>query len=321
MILWILVMLMCGKCCRFQVAEMAVSCVGSSLWTVSFCGNQRRCFFDHCSLSLDSTLNTMLETNPKGRSTTLFKALLGALLVGGTTLTAGSAQAALFTITCNFTVVGNVPGNECLGASGVGWFTSPGVETPIVGPPQLGDKRLNIQSYNFNDFTNAGDFIKASGRFDFSWLDQGAVGVSTDDTWSLRAVFDDAITGDLTPPSLATGELNYTFAIIGSDFKFSSVEIDSAHIGLGSTVETFINGGSSPYLVSTNGGTQTKPLGGTFVAVKTSYSIPGAAGINSFSNGFTQTDHVPGPLPLVGIGAAFGLSRRIRSRIKDARLA
>jgi hypothetical protein len=35
----------------------------------------------------------MLETNPKGRSTTLFKALLGALLVGGTTLTAGSAQA------------------------------------------------------------------------------------------------------------------------------------------------------------------------------------------------------------------------------------
>jgi hypothetical protein len=306
-----------AKWCRFQWIEMAVSCVGSLLWTVPFCGNQRRCFFDHCSLSLDSTLNTMLKTNPKGRSTTLFKALLGALLVGGTTLTAGSAQAALFTITCNFTVVGD----ECLGDSGVGWFTSPGLEIPIDGKPQLGDKRLNIQSYNFNDFTNAGDFIKASGRFDFSWLDQGAVGVSTDDTWSLRAVFDDAITGDLTPPSLARGELNYTFAIIGSDYKFSSVEIDSAHIGFGSTVETFINGGSSPYLVSTNGGTQAKPLGGTFVAVKTSYSIPGAAGINSFSNDFTQTDHVPGPLPLVGIGAAFGLSRRIRSRIKDARLA
>jgi hypothetical protein len=266
-------------------------------------------------------LNTMLETNPKGRSTTLFNALLGALLVGGTTLTAGSAQAALFTITCNFTVVGNVPGNECLGDSGVGWFTSPGLETPIVGPPQLGDKLLNIQSYDFNDFTNDGDFIKASGRFDFSWLDEGVVGVSTDDTWSLSAVFDDAITGDLTPPSLATGELNYTLAITGSDFNYSSVEIDSAHIGFGSTVETFINGGSSPYLTSTNGGAQTKPLSGTFVAVKTSYSISGAAGINSFSNGFTQTDHVPGPLPLVGIGAAFGLSRRIRSRIKGARLA
>ena len=45
--------------------------------------------------------------------------------------------------------------------------------------------------------------------------------------------------------------------------------------------------------------------------------------INSLQNSFGQTDipPVPGPLPLVGIGAAFGFSRRIRSRIKGARLA
>lgn len=67
----------------------------------------------------------MPETNPQGRSTTLFKALLGTLLVGGTTLTAGSAQAALFTITCNFTVDINKPRNECLGDTGKGWFKSP----------------------------------------------------------------------------------------------------------------------------------------------------------------------------------------------------
>jgi hypothetical protein len=47
---------------------------------------------------------------------------------------------------------------------------------------------------------------------------------------------------------------------------------------------------------------------------------PGANGsINSLQNSFGQK--VPGPLPLVGIGAAFGLSRRIRSRIKGARLS
>jgi hypothetical protein len=50
--------------------------------------------------------------------------------------------------------------------------------------------------------------------------------------------------------------------------------------------------------------------------------MPTANGsITSIQNSFGQTDHVPGPLPLVGIGAAFGLSRRIRSRIKGARLA
>jgi len=37
-------------------------------------------------------------------------------------------------------------------------------------------------------------------------------------------------------------------------------------------------------------------------------------------NSFQQTTRVPGPLPLLGAGAAFGFSRRIRSRIKGASL-
>ena len=42
--------------------------------------------------------------------------------------------------------------------------------------------------------------------------------------------------------------------------------------------------------------------------------------MDNFANDFSQTS-VPGPLPLLGAGAAFGFSRRIRSRIKGARLA
>ena len=47
--------------------------------------------------------------------------------------------------------------------------------------------------------------------------------------------------------------------------------------------------------------------------------------INSFQNSFSQqpgeppSDRVPGPLPLLGAGAAFGFSRRLRTRVLAAR--
>jgi hypothetical protein len=69
-----------------------------------------------------------------------------------------------------------------------------------------------------------------------------------------------------------------------------------------------------------DGSNSTLPLSGTFVDVTDSYIVLAGAGINRFNNGFTQTSGVPGPLPLLGAGAAFGFSLRIRSRIKGARL-
>lgn len=47
---------------------------------------------------------------------------------------------------------------------------------------------------------------------------------------------------------------------------------------------------------------------------------PGPATINSFGLQFTQTNiptSVPGPLPILGAAAAFGLSRKLRNRIKQ----
>jgi hypothetical protein len=39
----------------------------------------------------------------------------------------------------------------------------------------------------------------------------------------------------------------------------------------------------------------------------------------SFSNNFTQANDVPGPLPLLGVGAAFAFSRRLRRRISASK--
>jgi hypothetical protein len=47
---------------------------------------------------------------------------------------------------------------------------------------------------------------------------------------------------------------------------------------------------------------------------------PSAGVIDQFTSRYIQSDPtaVPGPLPILGIGAAFGFSRKLRKRIKLA---
>jgi hypothetical protein len=59
------------------------------------------------------------------------------------------------------------------------------------------------------------------------------------------------------------------------------------------------------------------------ITVRDEYMVTKGS-INSFQNSFTQQpgtppDRVPGPLPLLGAGAAFGFSRRLRTRVLAAR--
>jgi hypothetical protein len=58
------------------------------------------------------------------------------------------------------------------------------------------------------------------------------------------------------------------------------------------------------------------PAYGSVLYVNDSWEGPGA--IDNISNEFSQ---VPGPVPLLGAGAAFGFSRRLRRRLKGASLA
>jgi hypothetical protein len=54
------------------------------------------------------------------------------------------------------------------------------------------------------------------------------------------------------------------------------------------------------------------------IYVKDTWNIPSnSTSIDTFTNTFNQT---PGPLPILGAGAAFGFSRKLRGRIKAARL-
>ena len=230
--------------------------------------------------------------------------LIAGVLIGGASMVAGSAQAALYTSRCDFTAAQT----ECKGPSSIGWSTTP-LPAPGNPPLQLGDKLLNIIDYAFGDFTNAGVPIFPTGQFIFTYLDQNGPGPDPTDTWNVRTVFDNPVTGDAIAGP-ATGTLHYTLQITDPGFEFSKVELDSAHIGTGSSVTKTIAGLSpTPYLTSVDGSVDSKPLGGTFVDVTDDYSVLAAGGLNGFNNGFTQT---PAPLPILGVGAAFGSIRKLR---------
>lgn len=65
----------------------------------------------------------------------------------------------------------------------------------------------------------------------------------------------------------------------------------------------------------------------TSIYVTDKWFVGDLSTIDSFKNTYTQVlvagppEEVPGPLPLLGAGTAFGFSRRLRSRIKGSRLA
>jgi len=245
--------------------------------------------------------------------------LIAGVLVAGATMVAGAAQATTWKSTCTFGTAG-----ECTGTSGVGWTSSKTPPLPLGPAPgnpplQLGDKLLNIVSYSFaNGIGNPAP----TGHFDFEWQDSDTATVFGDDNWNVRTVFDTALTGLLpTPANDAVGTLNYTLEIIGTGSTFKNVQVDSSTTGSGNSVTKAI---ISPVvnLISTNGSIANAPISGTLVNVTDTYRVANSGGLNSFNNGFTQSDNfVPGPLPLFGLGAAFGFSRRLRNRIKGFRQA
>jgi len=77
---------------------------------------------------------------------------------------------------------------------------------------------------------------------------------------------------------------------------------------------------------STQTGTNTvnsAPLMNTFTPSVTSSTFstiltPTGGVIDQFTSRYIQTDAVPGPLPILGIGAAFGFSRKLRKRISHS---
>ena len=232
----------------------------------------------------------MFKATHKRRATTLSKTLLTAGLLGGaalSTLGAGSAQAAeLGRKDCAFGgLLSVLPTCDSI-------FTSP------MAGWTLGDKFLSNLLFN--------PIAPPSGEFSFIYFDGGE--------YTTVASFNPS----LPPPS--TGSYTYDLAItpaaIAAGWVFDSVELDVDHSGEGVEVTKTVEGGvpSPVVLVSVDGAPNGPvPLGGTSITVTDSWNIDPAkdGAILSISNTYTQTE-VPAPLPLLGVGAAFGSIRKLR---------
>ena len=235
----------------------------------------------------------MFKATHKRRATTLSKTLLTAGLLGGaalSTLGAGSAQAADGRFDCSF---GASMAHTTKCDSGFEW--------------QLEDKIL--KNFSFAPGTPAGG--PPSGDFAFIYTDFGAPGLSVEDVWQALAVFDPL----LTPPS--TGSYKYdleiTPAAIAAGWMFDSVELDVIHAGSGQKVTKTITGDDNLVLTSIDGVPDpifgSEPLSGTSITVMDEWMLAPGGNIAAINNTFTQ---VPAPLPLLGVGAAFGSIRKLR---------
>jgi hypothetical protein len=99
---------------------------------------------------------------------------------------------------------------------------------------------------------------------------------------------------------------------------FKSVELDVIHSGTGQKVTKTITGDDNLVLVSSDGAPAppvgSAPLSGTSITVMDEWELDENTGnIAAINNTFTQRNHqVPAPLPLLGVGAAFGSIRKLR---------
>jgi hypothetical protein len=241
--------------------------------------NRRKVYLGHPFATLPST--NMLKINQ--HTTKLSKALLTAGLLGGAavaTLGAGSAQAASDRKDCSF---GNsIAHPSC---SGINWT--------------LEDKILTNLAFSST--------APPSGDFSFIYDDFGPTGLSPEDMWQTLITFDPA----LPPPN--TGSYSYDLAITAPGFAFDSVKLENVQAG-----KTKVNkvvkdalGATIASLESIDGMPDGPvPISGTSIKVTDSWDItPTMGAIDSINNTYMQ---VPAPLPLLGVGAAFGSIRKLR---------
>jgi hypothetical protein len=117
---------------------------------------------------------------------------------------------------------------------------------------------------------------------------------------------------------------SYKVTIVGSTKKFKSFETSSTTLGSTQDMSKSLEAdppGSSSKVVQFNGGGLAKYTYTTPEVLPLSFtgSIEVVSGtLTSFSDTIVQTpaSAVPGPLPVLGAAAAFGYSRKLRSRIQ-----
>jgi hypothetical protein len=126
---------------------------------------------------------------------------------------------------------------------------------------------------------------------------------------------------------ITTGEVRYKMTKTspeGPDYYFDAFQLrwEPPAIGTGSITKSIYSDSSfnNPPIASssTNGGVVLLPNRYKELWVSDVVTTTGGGVIPNMNNDFRN---VPGPLPVLGAGAAFGFSRKLRSRIKAARTA
>ena len=216
----------------------------------------------------------MFKATHKRRATTLSKTLLTAGLLGGAALTT-------------------------LGAGSAQAATGCGVEIPWLD--WVGGQSLTCEDKEFKLLSTAvlGDL--------------GGSTVSAVQPLPGDYIFnlDKAFTSEAF-------DFTYEATITDPNNVFSAVDLDSDADPFASppsvleATYTFAGGNSAIMLASTNGSSSVSQVTGgpTLITVNNSYNGAGGA-IDTMENSFQQ-EEVPAPLPLLGVGAAFGSIRKLR---------
>ena len=193
---------------------------------------------------------------------------------------AGSASAA--TVGCTY--------------DGSSWFLTT-TSTACAGNLAIGDKQLNA-------FNISGTYLPVSG--DQIFLSQAGA------NYGVQYQF--------IAPSTTAGSFDYTVGITQPGNTFNTVFAN--YTGTGANQSTSVTSSSFPGTASsTFAGTNLVSFnsGVTSATFSQIWSAGGSSNLTSFGITFTQsTSSVPGPLPVLGAGAAFGFSRKLRKRIKQS---
>lgn len=265
----------------------------------------------------------MLKTNCKGRATMLSQTLLTSGLLGGAalfSLGAGTAQAAWDLHPTN--------GYACT----VGATAGPGIcdfggsdptPTPVARPgsglyPE--DKILTLLGQTGLETGDTIAFTKQTTKWEFdldfqtdrseTFLPSGTLSYRIDIT-DPDYFFDQSQLSSLLSqiPATPVGPFTVTKEVFSTPFT-------------GSPIITLINN-EVPAVAGTL--IASGPIGGSTIYVRDTWSISAGSTtiLDAIQNNFTQKTGTPapGPLPLLGAGAAFGFSRQIRRRIRRSSLA
>ncbi len=152
--------------------------------------------------------------------------------------------------------------------------------------------------------------------------------------WTVQTLFSPATSGTTT----VNGTLKYNIGIVGTPFTFKTARVNVNGInpiaGNPKVTSTITGDGNGPtgigtpnlpprpqntFMTDTFTGSDYKAFANNVKNITVSQNFtagPNGRRLSAFTTEFTQ--EVPAPLPLLGAGAAFGFSRRLRSRIKTS---